>query len=280
MGISSALGSQALLPAGLGFRNLLINGEFRINQRGYTSASNLASGSYGFDRWKSTFTNTTFTFTSAPQGQIVTINSGGSVEQVVERENVSAGTYVLSWTGTATGRVYNTGATPPSYAASPIVVTLDGLANVEVEFTASGGTRTLWKPQLEQNFQPTPFEQRPIGVELALCQRYYYRIDATRGTTNSRFGVGYVAGSTAQVLIPFFVEMRTSPALGNSTPLSNFQVYNGISAVAVNAFAQDTSSPNNFNINIGLVSSMTTNGCALTRNTTTSPCWIDFSSEL
>ena len=175
MGISSALGSQALLPAGLGFRNLLINGEFRINQRGYTSASNLASGSYGFDRWKSTFTNTTLTFTSAPQGQIVTINSGGSVEQVIERENVSAGTYVLSWTGTATGRVYNTGATPPAYAASPIVVTLDGLANVEVEFTASGGTRTLWKPQLEQNFQPTPFEQRPIGAELALCQRYYNR---------------------------------------------------------------------------------------------------------
>jgi hypothetical protein len=27
--------------------------------------------------------------------------------------------------------------------------------------------------QLEQNYQPTPFEQRPIGVELDLCQRYY-----------------------------------------------------------------------------------------------------------
>lgn len=173
MGISSSLGSSALLPAGLGFRNVLINGDFRINQRGYTSASNLASGSYGFDRWKSTFTNTTLTFTSAPQGQIVTINSGGSIKQIVERENITAGTFVLSWTGTATGRVYNTGATPPAYAASPITVTLDGLANVEVEFTASGGTQTLWKPQLEQNRQPTPFEQRPIGIELELCMRYY-----------------------------------------------------------------------------------------------------------
>jgi hypothetical protein len=173
MAISSVLGSSALLPAGLGFRNLLINADFRINQRGYTSAANLASGSYGFDRWKSSFTNTTLTFTSAPQGQIVTINSGGSIEQVIERENVTAGTYILSWTGTATGRVYNTGATPPSYAASPLTVTLDGLANVEVEFTASGGTRTLWKPQLEQNRQPTPFEQRPIGIELHMCMRYY-----------------------------------------------------------------------------------------------------------
>jgi hypothetical protein len=219
MGISSALGSQALLPAGLGFRNLLINGEFRINQRGYTSASNLASGSYGFDRWKSNFTNTTLTFTSAPQGQIVTINSGGSIEQVIERENVSAGTYVLSWTGTATGRVYNTGATPPSYAASPIVVTLDGLANVEVEFTASGGTRTLWKPQLEQNFQPTPFEQRPIGVELALCQRYYEKsFDYSTAPQNGIYSNSYISNVPyldywvlAMQWIEFKVEKRRVP---------------------------------------------------------------------
>jgi hypothetical protein len=152
---------------------VLINSDFRINQRGYASAANLASGSYGFDRWKSSFTNTTLTFTSAPQGQQVTINSGGSIKQIIERENISAGTYVLSWTGTATGRVYNTGATPPSYASSPLTVTLDGLANVEVEFTASGGTKTLWKPQLELNTTPTSFEQRLIGQELHLCMRYY-----------------------------------------------------------------------------------------------------------
>jgi hypothetical protein len=33
-------------------------------------------------------------------------------------------------------------------------------------------TFDFWGVQLEQNHQPTPFEQRPIGVELALCQRY------------------------------------------------------------------------------------------------------------
>ncbi|CAB4142755.1 hypothetical protein UFOVP433_36, partial [uncultured Caudovirales phage] len=41
-----------------GYRNRIINGAFVINQRGYTSTTNLASGSYGFDRWKSGFTNT------------------------------------------------------------------------------------------------------------------------------------------------------------------------------------------------------------------------------
>jgi hypothetical protein len=201
-------GYPALATNQFGFRNKIINGDFRINQRAYTSASNLASGSYGFDRWKSTFTNTTLTFTSAPQGQIVTINSGGSVKQVIERENMPAGTYVLSWTGTATGRVYNTGATPPSYAASPILVTIDGTANVEVEFTASGGTRTLQNVQLEAGNVASAFERRPIGTELALCKRYY-----TRWTGNSAtpFALGQATSSSAGVLfLSLPVPLRTT----------------------------------------------------------------------
>jgi hypothetical protein len=158
------------------------------------------------------------TFTSAPQGQQVTISSGRTIKQIVERENITAGTFVLSWTGTATGRVYNTGATPPAYAASPIVVTLDGLANVEVEFTASGGTQTLWKPQLEQNRQPTPFEQRPIGVELELCQRYYWRYYGNAGGY-SRFpstGASF-NGTSWQGVLNTPITMRAVPSLVESS---------------------------------------------------------------
>ena len=134
--------------------------------------------------------------------------------------------------------------------------------------------------QFEANPQPTPFEQRPYGTELALCQRYYYKIDATRGSTNSRIGTGFVYNTTAQALVTFPVEMRTSPTHENSTPVGNFQVYNGLTAVAVTAFAQDTSSPNNFNINIGLGSAMTTNGAQLTRNVNATPCFFAFNAEL
>ena len=205
-------GYPALASNQFGFRNKIINGDFRINQRAYASASNLASGSYGFDRWKSTFTNTTLTFTSAPQGQAVTINSGGSVEQVIERENMPAGTYVLSWTGTATGRVYNTGATPPSYAASPVLVTIDGTANVEVEFTASGGTRTLQNVQLEAGNVASAFEQRPIVTELASCQRYFWRHAPT--------GISYIthvyAGSQYRLTLPLPVTMRVIPSVASS----------------------------------------------------------------
>ncbi len=201
-------GYPALATNQFGFRNKIINGDFRINQRAYTSASNLASGSYGFDRWKSTFTNTTLTFTSAPQGQIVTINSGGSIEQIIERANIPAGTYVLSWTGTATGRVYNTGATPPSYAASPILVTIDGTANVEVEFTASGGTRTLQNVQLEPGNVASAFEYRPIGAELLLCQRYF-----SQDTFHVSGVWGGGSGDLGICAVPFKVTMRDNPVI-------------------------------------------------------------------
>jgi hypothetical protein len=203
------------LPSG---QNLIINGAFEINQREYVSGANLASGAYGFDRWKSTFTNTTLTYTSAPQGQLVTINSGGSIEQVIERENVRAGTYTLSWQGTATGRVYNTGATAPAYAASPITITLDGLQNVEVEFTASGGTRTLGFVQLEKGSKATAFNRNSMNLqgELAACCRYYYQ----RLGTDNRIRFGYQTdtngfGQTNFVNFPTI--MRIAPTMTITT---------------------------------------------------------------
>jgi hypothetical protein len=61
--------------------------------------------------------------------------------------------------------------------------------------------------QLEQSLQPTPFEQRPIGVELALCQRYFWKLISN--------GISYLsfqyAGTQYRLTIPHPVQMRVNP---------------------------------------------------------------------
>ena len=191
--------------------NLLLNSNFAINQRAYVSAANLASGSYGFDRWKSNYTNTTLTFTASTQGQSLTINASGGLQQVIEQGLVLAGTYTLSWTGTATARVYNSGGTPPSYAASPVTFTADGAANVVVEFTASGSTKTLSKVQFNLGTNTTWALATPtLQSELAACQRYYYQSDA-QIWTNLQYQSNVAVSRGTTLFLPEF--MRVVPTL-------------------------------------------------------------------
>lgn len=206
-----------------GFRNKLINGDFRINQRAYGSGSTLSTSDsltpvgygYSFDRWKATTSGTFLNFVSAPNGQQITISASGSIAQIIERQNITSGTYTLSWIGSATGRVYNVGATAPAYAASPVTVSLDGTANVIVEFTAVTSPQTLNLVQLEQGGRQTPFEYRPIQTELALCQRYYQVFEARRLNAEgyaSSAGYGYYG------VIDWKVEMRIAPVVTLPTP--------------------------------------------------------------
>jgi hypothetical protein len=185
--------------------NLLLNSNFAINQRAYVSAANLASGSYGFDRWKSNYTNTTLTFTASTQGQSLTINASGGLQQVIEQGLVPAGTYTLSWTGTATARVYNSGGTPPSYAASPVTFTADGAANVVVEFTAVSTTKTLSKVQFNAGTNTTWALATPtLETELGACSRYFRIVSSAPGIGSS--------STQIQSSISHF-GMRTTPSV-------------------------------------------------------------------
>jgi hypothetical protein len=64
-------------------------------------------------------------------------------------------------------------------------------------------------------------------MELALCQRYYYKIKAS-GSDNV-FGAGYVNISTqGQIHVPFMVPMRTNPtALETSGTASHYSLRKG-----------------------------------------------------
>jgi hypothetical protein len=68
--------------------------------------------------------------------------------------------------------------------------------------------------QMELGSVATPFERRPFGTELQLCQRYAYKRLAD-GSANdyAPFGIGrYYGTNAAQLFIPFPVTMRTFPS--------------------------------------------------------------------
>jgi len=78
--------------------------------------------------------------------------------------------------------------------------------------------------QLEAGSVATDFEHRSVGKELALCQRYYYRL--TCNEAGQRFGSGFQKTSSAAfVMIPFPTTMRSKPtALETSGTASDYTV--------------------------------------------------------
>jgi hypothetical protein len=66
---------------------------------------------------------------------------------------------------------------------------------------------------LERNNQPTPFEQRPIGVELALCQRYFQTIGADRIWAYNRYWNVGLSGGDQVSQFEWKTTMRVAPTV-------------------------------------------------------------------
>lgn len=184
----------------LGFRNKVVNGNFAINQDNVSGTVTLAAGSYGHDQWMAGSGGCTYTFSKSAGVTTLTITAG-SLVQPIEGDSLGSGTYVLSWAGTAQGKI---GA--GSYGASGVTASITGGVDTTIEFN----TGTLSLVQLEPGGVPTVFERLDPTSDLMRCLRYYWRGSvywSGQSTNAGRAG--------AQVWYP--VPMRVTPTISNYT---------------------------------------------------------------
>lgn len=242
-----------------GFRNLMINGDFRIWQRG-ESGNAVALDFYTADRWLSRNVNavgSAYTWAKFTTSNVTGIEldftgatSYAYIVQKIEPANirqyqgqrltVSLYTDVPAPHVTVVGTI---GGVPTILIDRLTMTSLGGLrwsstfdlgSNVIGDTPGDSlglffypnngadaqpdGTVRFWNVQLEPGPVATPFEHRPIGTELALCQRYFQNVQL--GSSNqAEFAMVTSGGSSTNCTphILYLSPMRDVGGAGNLT---------------------------------------------------------------
>jgi hypothetical protein len=330
-----------------GFRNLLINGDFRINQRAFTYVASDGIPEYNFDRWfiisgalNSSVTPQTFSLGNVIPGyessnflRLTTPSTtkadmydaiGQRIEDV---RNLAGQTATISFwakSGSATPNItveliqnFGSGGSPSAnvniyvnkialstswtrYTMTIAVPSISGktigtTANtsyLELRVWGSAGsnfnartnslgnqnnTFDFWGFQIERGSIATPFEQRYIGLELAMCQRYFVRLVDPSGTGVSNGGT---ANGATRVTVSLPVEMRIVPT--SLTASGTFNFWDGTNAptgtLASTSFFFGSKASIEVEFNL---SSAITAGKAVKMYTSNSTSkWLNVSSEL
>jgi len=262
-GITFNDGSTQNTRPAIGFRNRIINGDMRIDQRNagasqtFTAAAALA---YSVDRFYGYCTGANVTgqrvagttpnefayrFTGAAS---VTAIGFGTRLEATNTIDLAGSTATLSvqlansllttvtWTAfyASTADAFGTLASPTrtqiatgtftvtsslaTYSAQ-ISVPSAATTGIEIVFTVgaqTSGTWTIDNVQLEAGSTATEFERRPIGTELALCQRYYQVFSDLNLTIGGRA----TNASTTVMPIVFRTNMRATPTTVSGTILA------------------------------------------------------------
>jgi hypothetical protein len=342
---------------GIGFRNRIINGDMRIDQRN-AGAAVTTSGSYAVDRFLIQIdTDGAYSAqqdSDAPTGfikstKITTTTADASlsasqyfqIQQRIEGTNTadlawgsaSAKTVTLSFwvrsslTGTFGGALGNSDfnrSYPYTYTISVAdtweykTVTIagdtsgtwktdtdvginvrwglgvgsnfsgtagawagSGLMSATGAVSVIGTLNATWYitgVQLEVGSVATPFERRPYGTELSLCQRYYQQIGKTNNVSYQPYAIGSVGSSTvAGAIFSLPVTMRATPTFTFNSPTNTIVSPPATSATNVTL---DIASPITIMYNITVASGLTTGNGVRHFQDTTSASSLELSAEL
>ena len=214
--------------AGLLGRNMLINCDMQINQRGFGGGA-LGAGVYGYDRWKagtggcnvSVNSAGVVTHTSGPLVQIVESPSGVYGANVTFSVQDPSGAVNVS-VGGVSGSI-----TAGSGRRSVTLAIPSGSGNLTVQITATGVTYS--RPQLERGDAAAGSDFRPQALELMLCQRYYeksFAINVAPGGSAGRQGAFTISQILGNDLFQFgnniryLVQKRSVPAITFYSPVN------------------------------------------------------------
>ena len=109
----------------------------------------------------------------------------------------------------------------------------------------ANGNISITGVQLEVGSVATPFEHISYGESLALCQRYYQRIDYNGAVTAICNGYYYTSTHVRGVYTPP-TSMRASPSLDVSANADDFGILRNGSSDTFDTFALGNSSPSSF----------------------------------
>ena len=245
-------------------RNRIINGSFKISQRGdFSSATTITNWQYYIDRFKcygqSNGAKLTHADNSLKLEAFTTATNRMFAMTKLEPVDIQKNTtYTLSFyvtTNSSNFRVHvNDLSSPVLTYTSPSVVVPNGVRTkvsvpisvgstvttvfeIAIGLFASGRTNVaitsgdyfvLEEVQLEVGDTATPFEHRSYGDELAKCQRYYEQNHPALGI--------WCDGTTFRTSISFAVSKRANPTLSiidsnGYHEHTNLAGYNGLSSI-------------------------------------------------
>jgi hypothetical protein len=181
--------------------------------------------------------NPTYTINSANTWEYKTITILGDTDSSGGITLDNGIGLTLSW-GIGCGPVYS--GTPNTSWGTYSNPTWLGSQTQSTVTTTSGATFQITGVQLEVGDTATPFEHRSYGQELALCQRYYERIQAGATSNYIGFSAGTIYGSGTYLgHFTASVPMRVTPTFSTDAlnSASRMSVVSGNNTYSISSVA-------------------------------------------